>query len=163
MALLKARDSVCYRTQQPRVHHDTTKEHQQRIQACTWEGLFAYPEAEQAIACKGTSLECTAFKARTKTFLFVSDAEIKLKLGPSLAEATRLASKEPSRYQAGSVGWVTVKIGHDEPPLELLEKWIDESYRLLAHRQLVALLPERGLRARDSTKAAQMPSAKKSR
>ena len=121
-----------------------------------------YPEAEQAIACKGTSLECTTFKARNKTFLFVSEAEIKLKLGPSLPDATWLASKEPSRYQAGSIGWVTLKFNSDEPPaLELLEKWIDESYRLLAPRQLVAMLSERSRPAKDSPKASAKPRARK--
>jgi hypothetical protein len=47
----------------------------------------------------------------------------------SLPEAAKFESKEPSRYKVGSLGWVTVKLGPGEPPpLDLLERWIDESY-----------------------------------
>ncbi len=101
-----------------------------------------YPEAEEGIACKGTALECSAFKVRQKAFLFVGAAEMKVKLHDSLAEASKLASDEPDRCTVGVHGWVTVKISANRTsPAGLLEKWIDESFRLLAPRQLVATLP----------------------
>ncbi len=114
-----------------------------------------YPETEEGIACKGTALECSAFKARNKTFLFMSTAEVRVKLGDSLTEAAKLASKEPGRYEVGSLGWVKVSFSpHESPPLDLLQRWIDESYRLLVPKQLVALLPERGQPTAGSTRTA---------
>ncbi len=104
---------------------------------------LTYPEAEEGIACQGTALECSAFKARKKTFLFVSARELKVKLGDSLAEAKKLAKAEPARIQVGVHGWVTVKFSDEQTsPLEILKRWIDESYRLLAPKQLVAMLPD---------------------
>src|SRR5713226_561020 len=80
-----------------------------------------YPEAEEGIVCKGTVIKCSAFKARKKTFLFVGAADVRVKLQESIAEATKLASKEPSRYEVGSLGWVKVKLSSGElPPLDLL-------------------------------------------
>jgi YjbR len=103
-----------------------------------------YPQTEEGIACKGTAVECTTFKARSKAFLFVGAKEIRLKLDASLAEATKLAAKEPERYKVGAHGWVAVSTGDRQfAPLNLLERWIDESYRLLVPKQLAVRLPER--------------------
>lgn len=105
-----------------------------------------YPEVEEGIACKGTPLECATFKARNKAFLFVGAAEAKVKLRESQAEATKLASEQPSRYKIGPQGWATVRFSDAEPPpLELPARWIDESYRAVADKRLVAMLPERRL------------------
>jgi predicted DNA-binding protein (MmcQ/YjbR family) len=104
-----------------------------------------YPEAEEAIACEGTALESSVFRARKKSFLFVGAADVKVKLRESQAEATRLASKDPSRYRVGGHGWISVSLSAGDPPLELLERWVDESYREVADKRLLALLPERAL------------------
>jgi len=78
----------------------------------------------------------------------VGAADVRLKLRESIAEATKLASKEPGRYEVGALGWVKVKLSAGESaPLDLLEKWIDESYRVVVDKRLVAMLPERGLPA----------------
>jgi hypothetical protein len=107
-----------------------------------------YPEAEEGIACKGTAVESSAFKARKKTFLFVSAAGVRLKLRESLAEAAKLASKEPGIYTVGSLGWVHAKLGSGEcPPFDLIESWIDESHRSVVDKRLVAILAERGFPA----------------
>ena len=111
------------------------------------EFALRYPETRDGISCAGTSLERATVNARNKAFVFLGDGEARLKLGESLEEATRLASREPERYRPGSKGWVQVTLGPGEPPLDLLQRWIDESYRLLAAKQLVARLPERGLAA----------------
>jgi hypothetical protein len=42
-----------------------------------------------------------------------------------------------------------------------MERWIDESYRLLVHKQLVARLPERGLPPTDSAAGKKKPTMKK--
>ena len=116
-----------------------------------------YPEAEE-----GTSCNKAAFKARNKAFLFVGMDEtsynVMLKLRESLPEAKKLAAKEPGHFGVGGMDWVKATFDHDEsPPAGLMEKWIDESYRLLAHKQLVALLPEGGLSVRNSASAKAVP------
>ena len=103
---------------------------------------LAYPEAEEGTVCSKA-----AFKARKKSFLFVGaddfTYDVKLKLADSLDEATSLAAREPGHYSVGGHGWVEVTFGHKEsPPPGLMERWIDESFRLLAPKKLVAMLPE---------------------
>lgn len=122
-----------------------------------------YPEAQEGIACEGTSVEKRTIKARNKAFLFLGMADAMLKLRDSHAEATDLASKEPSRYKVGAHGWVMVTFGSVESlPIDLLARWIDESYRLLAPKQLVALLPARGLPTGDATQTTETKAPKKS-
>ncbi len=104
---------------------------------------LGYPEVEARVVCT----RC-AFKARNKAFLFVGEDansyNAMLKLGDSRAQAAELARKEPDHYKEGGHGWVTVTFGADQaPPIGLLEKWIDESFRLLVPKQLVAMLPKR--------------------
>jgi hypothetical protein len=105
-----------------------------------------YPEAEQGTTCNKQS-----FKARKKAFLFLGrDAisfNVMLKLGESLAEAGKLAAQDPTIYRVGAHGWVSATFPHGQtPPPGLLERWIDESYRLLVPKALVALLPVGGQR-----------------
>ncbi|MEP7119370.1 MAG: hypothetical protein ABJE95_00445 [Byssovorax sp.] len=91
-----------------------------------------YPGAEEGIACPGTALESSAFKARKKTFLFVSAAHARLKLRQAIPEAVNLAANEPARYQVGALGWIKVTFEPAPgPPLELLYRWIAESYRVV--------------------------------
>ena len=120
-----------------------------------------YPEAQEGVVCTKR-----AFKARNKAFLFMGmddrcyDAMLKLR--ESLAEAAKLATKEPDCYTIGAHGWVTATFSHGQsPPPGLLEGWIDESYRLLVHKQLVAMLPDRGLPTVGSTQAAKKRTPKK--
>ena len=55
------------------------------------------------------------------------------KLQKSMPEATKLAAKEPDRYEVGSTSWVTARFTVDKPmPRKLWEKWLDESYELSA-------------------------------
>jgi predicted DNA-binding protein (MmcQ/YjbR family) len=104
-----------------------------------------YPEAQEGVSCSKS-----AFRAGDKAFLFVAMEDhphtAMVKLRESQAEAATLASKEPGRYTVGAHGWVTVTFSDDEPPpLDVLERWIDESYRVVVNKRLVAMLPERGL------------------
>ena len=111
-----------------------------------------YPGTEEGVACEGTSLEKRTIKAGGKAFLFLGPRDAMLKLRDSLPEATRLASKEPGRYKVGGSGWVTVTLA--EPvPLDVLKRWIDESYRLLAPAKLAAkgLTPPRSNRRASRT------------
>jgi hypothetical protein len=108
-----------------------------------------YPETEEGIACAGTALEKRTIKVRNKAFLFLGKADVMLKLRDSLTEAAKLAAKAPDVYKAGANGWVTVKLDAGaSPSLDVLARWIDESYRLLAPKQLTAVLPATGLPTR---------------
>lgn len=92
-----------------------------------------HDDVEEGIACAGTALECATFKTNKKAFLFLGTANARLKLQDSLAEAAKLAKAEHDRYKAGANGWVEVKFAGDEaPPLDVMTRWIDESYQLMA-------------------------------
>ena len=49
----------------------------------------------------------------------------------------------PARYGLGRSGWISCRLGAGEAPdLDLLKRWIAESYRAVAPRKLAALVPE---------------------
>ena len=101
------------------------------------------PEAQEGVVC-----EKAAFKAGNKSFFFLGREDTgyntMVKLRDSLAEAAKLAAKNPSRYGVGAHGWVSATFDHCEPPpAGLFERWIEESYRLLVPKKLVALLSDR--------------------
>lgn len=106
------------------------------------EFALEYPQAQMGIACEGTALQKITIRAGSKSFLFLGLADMMLKLGSSLPDAVALAAEHPDMYKVGANGWVTAKF-HDDamPPLDLLKRWVDESYRLVAGRKLVAMLP----------------------
>ena len=111
------------------------------------------PEAEE-----GTSCNKIAFKARKKAFLYVGGDEdtynVMLNLGDSLAEATALGKKQPDSYSVGGIGWVTVTLpAVKAAPKGLFERWVEESFRLLAPKRLVAELDGGAAPAKPATKA----------
>lgn len=79
-----------------------------------------YPETEE-----GTSCVNRAFKAGGKNFVFLGEKEGECKL----------------RLKTFDEGW-TLKVfaPHDPPPAAELERWIDESFRLLAPKRVQKLL-----------------------
>lgn len=49
---------------------------------------------------------------------------------------------EPTHYGLGRAGWVTLKFAASEqPPLDLLQEWIEESYRAVAPKRLSVTIP----------------------
>jgi len=90
------------------------------------------PGAEESVACAGTVIEKRTVKAGGKAFLFVGTKDLMLKLGPSLAQAQKLALADPESCKAGSGGWVSLRF-EDELPLPgpRLEAWVRESHALL--------------------------------
>jgi ElaB/YqjD/DUF883 family membrane-anchored ribosome-binding protein len=100
---------------------------------------LALPETEEGIACKGTAIECATVMVRNKAFLFLGKMEIRFKLDDSLAEAAKLAAKEPDVYKVGAKGWTSIAVaGIKDVPIGLMKRWIGESYRLMAPKQLAA-------------------------
>jgi hypothetical protein len=55
--------------------------------------------------------------------------------------ALSLPFASPTGYGLGKSGWVTARFtARDKPPVEMLRKWIDESYRAVAPKELVQAL-----------------------
>ncbi len=89
-------------------------------------------------------------KVNKKIFVFLGSDEdpagagMAVKLGESHAQAMDLPGATPSGYGLGKAGWVVVPLGGELAPLEVFTDWVEESYRLVAPKRLVAQLDERG-------------------
>ena len=91
----------------------------------------------------------TVVKVRKKIFLFcgVHDVDgrkvlgMTVKLPDSREFALSFDWTEPTGYGLGKAGWVSCRfpIGSDVP-MDLVEEWIDESYRTVAPKTLVKQL-----------------------
>jgi len=98
----------------------------------------AYPEAHEDFPW-GES----AIKVRGKVFVFMrQDGEgfgLSVKLPASQLFALDYPFTKPTGYGLGKSGWVTASFGaNDAVPLDVLEVWVDESYRAVAPKKLVA-------------------------
>ncbi len=88
---------------------------------------------EEAVACKGTALECSSFKVSGKAFVFVGAKDARLKLEASLPEALALIQKYPGALKVGAHGWVTLTFeGGEALSPSVLEAWVEESYTLMS-------------------------------
>jgi predicted DNA-binding protein (MmcQ/YjbR family) len=84
-------------------------------------------------------------KVRKKVFLFMGASEramsLTVKLPASHDPALSFPFTQPTGYGLGNSGWITARFDpDDDPPIETLEAWIDESYRAIAPKKLVKLL-----------------------
>ena len=89
-------------------------------------------------------------KVAKKVFVFFGMPEgsqyppgMTVKLPESQPVALMQAGVAPSGYGLGDSGWVTVTFG-DAHSEEMLREWIEESYRAVAPKKLVAELALRG-------------------
>jgi hypothetical protein len=88
-------------------------------------------------------------KVNKKVFVFLGHpdstggAGMSVKLRESHPEALGLPGAEPTGYGLGKAGWVNIPFGNVSPPVGVLTDWIEESYRIVAPRRLVAELDER--------------------
>jgi predicted DNA-binding protein (MmcQ/YjbR family) len=103
---------------------------------------MAYPDVTEAFPWGHRTL-----KVRGKAFVFmVSDADgfrLSVKLPHSGVAALVLPFASPTRYGMGKSGWVTASFGpKDRIPGDLLASWLDESYRAVAPKRLVAALDQ---------------------
>lgn len=83
-------------------------------------------------------------KVRGKVFVFfgMTDADrlhVGVKLPHSVDEALSLSFVEPMGYGLSRGNWVSADVPADAP-LEMLLAWVEESYRAVAPKRLVALL-----------------------
>jgi predicted DNA-binding protein (MmcQ/YjbR family) len=85
-------------------------------------------------------------KVGKKVFAFLGaddadDRSVSLKLPESCHEALTLDCCEPTGYGLGRAGWVSIKLdGPGCPALDVLLDWLDESYRAVAPKKLIAEL-----------------------
>lgn len=86
-----------------------------------------------------------AVKVKKKVFLFMrceaDRLSLSVKLPASGPLALALPFTEPTGYGLGKSGWVTASFAPGEQvPVDLLQEWIDESYRAVAPKKLAAQL-----------------------
>ena len=88
-----------------------------------------------------------ALKVRGKTFVFLNEDEAELSLSVKLPVSRDFALvfdfAEATGYGLGRSGWITARFTPgEEPDLDLLRRWIADSYRAIAPKKLSAGLPE---------------------
>lgn len=86
-----------------------------------------------------------AIKVKGKVFVFLAGPEdqfnVTCKLPSSGRMALALPFASPTGYGLGKSGWVTASFrAGDKVPLDRLAEWIEESYRAVAPKKLVAVL-----------------------
>ena len=101
---------------------------------------LAYPEAYEEMPWGHH-----AIKVKGKSFLFLAAdggaLSLSAKLPSSGTVALKLPFASPTEYGLGRSGWVTARFSRGaRVPLDILRLWIDESYRALAPKRLVAQL-----------------------
>ena len=89
----------------------------------------------------------TALKVRGKTFLWLDESDGTLSLTVKLPVSRDFALvfdfAEPAGYGLARAGWISCRFPAGETPdLDLLKRWIAESYRAVAPKKLAAQLPE---------------------
>ena len=83
----------------------------------------------------------TAIKVNGKVFIFLGEDGFSVKLPQSRDIAHDLPFTEPTHYGLGKHGWVTVHLDQKKKPtMDLIEAWLDESYRAVAPKKMVAQL-----------------------
>ena len=88
-------------------------------------------------------------KVHGKIFVFIGSAgsrRISVKLAESHAHALATDGAEPTGYGLGKAGWVTVPLRAPGVSLDVLRDWVEESYRIVGPRRLVAELDARATR-----------------
>jgi predicted DNA-binding protein (MmcQ/YjbR family) len=85
----------------------------------------------------------TVVKVRRRVFVFFGRPDgglsLSVKLPTSAPFAFDLPYCEPTGYGLGRAGWITARFRRSDPvPVEVLRRWIDESFRAVAPRKLHA-------------------------
>jgi len=94
-----------------------------------------------------------AIKTNGKAFMFMRAGDEALSLSVKLPQSRDMAVEfpwaEPTHYGMGKHGWVTATLNaKSKPPLDLIKAWIDESFRAVAPKKVVAELDGRRSRTK---------------
>ena len=117
-----------------------TPKHLARAEAELRRFALAFPETYEEFPW-----EHRAIKIRGKTFLFLyRESEflsLSVKLPMSGKTALGLPFAAPTQYALGKSGWVTARFdAKDAVPVEMLREWVEESFRAIAPKRLLANL-----------------------
>jgi predicted DNA-binding protein (MmcQ/YjbR family) len=87
-------------------------------------------------------------KVNKKIFAFLpgdeaSATRLCVKLADAHPFALSLEGAAPAAYGLGRAGWVTIDLDRAAAPPDLLQEFIEESYRLIAPKRLIAELDEK--------------------
>jgi predicted DNA-binding protein (MmcQ/YjbR family) len=88
-------------------------------------------------------------KVNGKIFVFLGSDQapgpggMSVKLVESQGHALAIEGAKPTGYGLGRAGWVSVPLEAEGLTFDLLCDWIEESYRVVAPKRLVAELDER--------------------
>src|SRR6266508_2515781 len=87
-------------------------------------------------------------KVGSKIFVFLGmedapEPGMTVKLRESHEQALSVPGAAPAGYGLGRSGWVSVPFRDTTPPVDVLKDWVEESYRLVAPKKLVAELDRR--------------------
>jgi predicted DNA-binding protein (MmcQ/YjbR family) len=112
-----------------------------KLEAAMRDRALAYPQTEEAFPWGER-----AIKVKGKAFLFMrladSELSFSVKLPRTGVQALALPFAKPTEYGLGRHGWVTVRLAKPTKPLtEQCMAWIDESFRAVAPKRVVAGLP----------------------
>src|ERR1700730_2209142 len=119
--------------------------HLARAESALRKVALAYPQAKEDFPWGHR-----AIKVKGKIFLILSNGKnpdgsfsLSLKLPVSGKMALSLAFASPTEYGLGKSGWVTARFhAGDDVPTDMLAEWVDESYRAIAPKRLVAGLED---------------------
>ncbi len=118
----------------------TDEQFQHAVSETIRDHAMTFPQTEEGSSCVNR-----AFKAGGKNFAFLGEKEdhcnLRLKLNSSIPEVTALAKEDPERWQVGTGGWTLLRFPPDDPPAtDDLERWVTESFLLLAPKKVIAQL-----------------------
>lgn len=126
------------------------------------QAALGYPGAELAVILGDHQV----VRIKDKVFLWLGDDDgcyFGVRLPHSQDAATALPFVEPMAYGMAKWGWVgaTFKKG-DDVPVKMVLEWVEESYRKVAPKKLVAQL-DGGAKAAPAAKAAAKKAKPKAR
>lgn len=121
---------------------EATEEFQHAISEEIRTHALTFPETVEGSSCVNR-----AFKAGGKNFVFLGENDeecnIRIKLESSIPELKKLAKADAERWSVGTHGWTHIRLPPDEaPPVEDLQRWITESFMLLAPKKVSKLLEQ---------------------
>ena len=110
------------------------------------EKVFAFALSLPDTAADRPWEEDEVVKVNGKIFAFLGPAgsrRISVKLAESHAHALAIEGAVPTGYGLGKAGWVTVPLRAPGVSIGVLRDWVEESYRIVAPKRLVAELEAR--------------------